>query len=284
MALLITCSASNASSAHTLRDTPSELCVVLHRRELLAASTGFGKCLNTDCNQRSDLVERHGGLNGNSGKNMQKSLLTASLGGEEKVTSDVDLNPSQFAQELIHTRQTVLPKRLLEPGPTPPQLQQILVAASAAPDHGKLMPWRFVQIPGSARHRLAKVFEDALSARDPQATPAQLAQAAEKAYRAPTLILAIAKTAEANTGIDSYERMVSIGCAIQNMLLVATAMGYGSALTSGKALRSNQLRSLFSLNEGEVATCFLSIGSVSKRTPTRIRPDVNDYLTTLPDG
>lgn len=210
-------------------------------------------------------------------------ILNAPLSATPLSVTEDDLVPANFAQELIHARQTVLPKRLIDPGPTPSQLQQIILAASAAPDHGKLMPWRFVQIPGSARHRLAKVFEDALMARDPKATPAQLAQAAEKAYRAPTLILAIAKTTEAETGIDSYERMVSIGCAIQNMLLVATAMGYGSALTSGKALKSDQLSALFSLDEGEVATCFLSIGSVLRRTPTRIRPDVSDYLTTLPD-
>lgn len=198
--------------------------------------------------------------------------------------TDDDPSAAHFAQELIHARQTVLPKRLIDPGPSAEQLHQIVLAASAAPDHGKLIPWRFVLIPASARYRLAKVFEAALLSRDPQATPEQLARAAEKAYRAPTLILAIAKTATGETGIDSYERMVSIGCAIQNMLLTATAMGFGSALTSGKALRSTQLATLFSLGDGEVAVCFLSIGSVSKRKFSRIRPEVTDYLTTLPNG
>jgi nitroreductase len=199
--------------------------------------------------------------------------------------ADDDPSAAHFAQELIHARQTVLPKRLIDPGPSAEQLHQIVLAASAAPDHGKLVPC-FVLIPASARYRLAKVFEDALLSRDPQATPEQLAQAAEKAYRAPTLILAIAKTAAGETGIDSYERMVSIGCAIQNMLLTATAtaMGFGSALTSGKALRSTQIGALFSLGDGEVAVCFLSIGSVSKRKFSRIRPEVPDYLTTLPNG
>jgi nitroreductase len=214
---------------------------------------------------------------------MCKMDLTTPPSAPHSGLTDDDLGPANFAQELIHARQTVLPKRLIEPGPSAEQLHQILLAASAAPDHGKLIPWRFVLIPASARHRLAKVFEDALLARDQQATPDQLAQAAEKGYRAPVLILAIAKTAATDTGIDSYERMVSIGCAIQNMLLVATAMGFGSALTSGKALRSSQLSTLFSLDDGEVAACFLSIGSVSKRKPTHARPAVDEYLTTLPN-
>lgn len=212
------------------------------------------------------------------------SVVLASLQSDPSLnTAPDDASAAHFTQELIHARQTVLPKRLIDPGPSAEQLHQICLAASAAPDHGKLIPWRFVLIPASARHRLAKVFEEALLGRDPQATPEQVAQAAEKAYRAPTLILAIANTAVGDPGIDSYERMVSVGCAIQNMLLTATAMGFGSALTSGKALRSSQLSTLFSLETGEVAVCFLSVGTVSSRKSIRIRPGVNEYLTTLAD-
>ncbi len=214
---------------------------------------------------------------------MNKVVVASLMSDPSLIKTNDEPSAAYFAHELIHARQTVLPKRLVDPGPSTEQLHQICLAASAAPDHGKLIPWRFVLIPASARHRLAKVFVDALLSRDAQATPEQLAQAAEKAYRAPTLILAIAKTAAEDTGIDSYERMVSVGCAVQNMLLTATAMGFGSALTSGKALRSNQLSSLFSLTEGEVAVCFLSVGSVSKSKPIRMRPEVNDYLTTLPN-
>jgi nitroreductase len=212
------------------------------------------------------------------------NVVSASLLSEPNLNSaNEDASAAHFAQALIHTRQTVLPKRLVDPGPSAEQLHQICLAASAAPDHGKLLPWRFVLIPASARHRLAKVFEEALLNRDPHATSEQVAQAAEKAYRAPTLILAIAKTTAGDPAIDSYERMVSIGCAIQNMLLTATALGFGSALTSGKALRSSQLNALFSLDMGEVAVCFLSVGTVSSRKLIRVRPGVNEYLTTLAD-
>ena len=210
------------------------------------------------------------------------NVVLASLVDEPSLSETPgDSSAAHFARELIHARQTVLPKRLVDPGPSSEQLHQICLSASAAPDHGKLMPWRFVLIPASARQRLAQVFKEALLSRDPQATPEQVEQAAEKAYRAPTLILAIAKTTGGDMSIDGYERMVSIGCAIQNMLLTATAMGFGSALTSGKALRSSELSALFSLESGEVAVCFLSVGTVSSRKQVRARPEVHDYLTTL---
>ena len=66
------------------------------------------------------------------------------------------------ASTLIQSRQTILPKRLGTPGPAGDELEQILGAAAHAPDHGQLMPWRFVLVPAGARGSLADVFAQAL--------------------------------------------------------------------------------------------------------------------------
>lgn len=84
-----------------------------------------------------------------------------------------------------------MPKRLTAPGPNPAQLQALMGAAASAPDHGQLLPWRFVIIPQEARSRLADVFAQALLQRDARATEEQLQQAREKAYRAPLLLLLV---------------------------------------------------------------------------------------------
>jgi nitroreductase len=85
--------------------------------------------------------------------------------------------------------------------------------------------------------------------------------------------------------IDLHERIVSAGCAVQNMLLMATALGYGSALTSGKALKSAGLRALFGLAAGDHALCFVSIGTVQSRKSARLRPAAADYVSALaPQG
>ena len=186
-----------------------------------------------------------------------------------------------FAAALIQSRQTILPKRLGGPGPTTDELAQILQAAAHAPDHGQLLPWRFVLVPESARAALAEVFAKALLERDADASPAQTAQAREKAHRAPVLMLAVVDGKRGDRGIDLAERLVSAGCAVQNMLLVATAQGYGSALTSGKALRSPGLRALFQLADAEQALCFISIGTVQSRKSVRARPAVHSYVSTL---
>jgi nitroreductase len=185
-----------------------------------------------------------------------------------------------IAATLIQSRQTILPKRLGGPGPNADELAQILSAAAHAPDHGQLVPWRFVLVPVAARAALADVFAQSLQERDSAATAEQVAQAREKADRAPVLMLAVVD-ARGDGTIDLAERLVSAGCAVQNMLLMATAQGYGSALTSGKALKATSLRTLFRLAESEQALCFISIGTVQSRKSVRSRPAACSYVSTL---
>ncbi len=182
---------------------------------------------------------------------------------------------------LMQSRQTILPKRLMAPGPDAGQLQQILEAAASAPDHGQLLPWRFILVPVGARAALAEVFGAALLERDPLATLEQVRKAQEKAHRSPCLLLMVVDALRGDPDVDISERIVSGGCAVQNLLLMATALGFGSALTSGKALKSAALRALFGLKEGEQALCFVSVGSVQSSRPGRLRPVLQDYVSTL---
>lgn len=188
---------------------------------------------------------------------------------------------ADWAGALIQARRTVLPKRLVAPGPDAAQLRQILEAAAAAPDHGELLPWRFVLVRPEARGALAGAFADALRERDPGATGEQLAQAREKARRAPLLMLAVARLGGAHPEVPDAERLLSAGCAIQNMLLMATALGFGSSLTSGKALGAAGLRRLFGLAPDEQALCFINIGTVTAARRARARPAPERFFRTL---
>ena len=186
-----------------------------------------------------------------------------------------------FALALITSRQNILPKRLADPGPTPEQVDAMFCCAAAAPDHGMVMPWRFVVVPLDKRAELAEAFGQALRDRDATATAEQVAQARGKAFRAPFLALAIARLGPCEPDIDPLERMVSVGAAIQNFLLYAHSMGFGSSLTSGQAMRSGAFRRLFQLADGEHAVCGINVGTVTKRKPVRLRPEVATFVTHL---
>jgi nitroreductase len=114
-----------------------------------------------------------------------------------------------MAATLMQVRQTILPKRLGSPGPDAQQLECIVGAAAHAPDHGQLLPWRFVLVPQAQRTRLADVFADALRERDAAALPEQIEQAREKAFRSPVLLLAVVDGLRGDPEVDLYERLIS---------------------------------------------------------------------------
>lgn len=71
------------------------------------------------------------------------------------------------ALDLLRARRSVAPHLLRTPGPDPAQFQTILEIAARVPDHGKLVPWRFIVIQGNARGR----FGEAAARIMPRTTP-----------------------------------------------------------------------------------------------------------------
>ncbi|OIN93467.1 MAG: nitroreductase [Comamonadaceae bacterium CG1_02_60_18] len=188
---------------------------------------------------------------------------------------------ASLAFTLITSRQSILPRRLADPGPTSEQIEEMFQAAAAAPDHGEIRPWRFVLVPPDRRADLGSAFAQALAERDPSATPTQLAQARDKALRAPFVALVIARLGKSEPDIDELERMVSLGAAVQNVLLMAHSFGLGAGLTSGLAMRSIAVRQLFDLQDGEHAICCLNVGTALHRKPARLRPAVDSFVSSL---
>jgi nitroreductase len=192
--------------------------------------------------------------------------------------------PESFAvaQALIGSRQNISPRRLIAPGPTAAQLEDLLALAGAAPDHGLLTPWRFILVPEAQRHRLAEVFALALVDRDPGATTGQIEAAREKAHRSPLLLVAVACLGPREPDTPALERMISMGAAIQNFLLGTHAMGFGAGLTSGQAMSSPRMRDLCGLADGEVAVCCVNVGTVAKRKAgSRLRPAPQEIFREL---
>ena len=195
-------------------------------------------------------------------------------------STDNGLSPDTLGA-LMEARQTVRPRRLAGPVPRPDELRHWLGSAASAPDHGRNRPWRLVLVPASLRPALGTAFTTALLERDPTANAEQQERAHDKALRAPVLMLVVVDGQCGDPDIDLPQRIFSAGCAVQNLLLMATAMGYGSSLTSGKAMHSAPLRGLFGLEGHEHALCFVNLGTVTNAKPPPARPTLDDYVRTL---
>lgn len=182
--------------------------------------------------------------------------------------------------ELLPARRQVGLRRLAAPGPDDAALDSILRAAAQAPDHGLLRPWRFVLVPPERRADLGAAFEDALAGCDPGADDAARAAARAKARHAPCLLVAILVDAP-GTSIPAAEKLVSLGCAIQNLLLAAQALDFASGLASGGALDAPAMRRLLRLEAHERAVCFIGLGTAVPTKPPRQRPEPAQFFSTL---
>src|SRR5687767_3510445 len=101
------------------------------------------------------------------------------------------LNDRSSALSLLETRRSGKPRDLVEPGPSPDQLERILTIAMRTPDHGKIAPWRFVIVGQDQRQQLADLLARALPEHDPEAGAAHQAKALQFAHQAPTMIVLI---------------------------------------------------------------------------------------------
>jgi len=181
--------------------------------------------------------------------------------------------------ETILSRHSVSPKRLIAPGPTPAQITQLMAAATAAPDHGKLQPWRFIEFPLSSRTALADVFEAALRERLPDADDEALARAREKASRAPVLLGLVLCLNLDGPVPHRDDQLASGGAALQNVLLAVHAMGFGARALSGQAVRTASFLAALGLAEDETFLCFITIGTPSAAPKRRERADPQSLLT-----
>ena len=191
-----------------------------------------------------------------------------------------DYEIATLTLETILSRHSTSPKRLRDPGPDREQILQLMAAAAAAPDHGKLQPWRFIEFPVESRAALADVFEAALRERLPKADSEALERAREKAGRAP-LLLGLVLRLNPHTDIPHLDdQIASGGAALQNVLLTVHAMGFGARALSGQAVRTHSFRAALGLQDRETFLCFIAIGTVEAAPKRRERPAPSDLLST----
>lgn len=181
--------------------------------------------------------------------------------------------------ELIAARCSVSPKWLGEPAPSADELKQMIAAAVTAPDHDGLRPWRFVLITGAARAKLGDVFAEAKRRRSPGGDPAEMERERERGAHAPATIAVISCLQRDNIKVPVRDQYVSLGAALQNILLACHAMGYGAKTLSGAKVNDAYNCEALGVKPEEELVCFVCIGTPKAPPKRRPRPEVRDHLT-----
>lgn len=153
--------------------------------------------------------------------------------------------------------------RLEAPGPNRDQLARLLSAAVRAPDHGRLAPWHFLVLEAEARERLGAAMREARREKNPQLPDEDLQREHDKALRAPTIIVASAKLTDAGDKVPAIEQIVAVGAAVQNLLLAAHTLGYGTMWKTGPAAYDNGVKAALGLDADEAIVGFIYIGTTA---------------------
>jgi nitroreductase len=165
----------------------------------------------------------------------------------------------------------VSPAALDLPGPSARELETILQAAIAAPDHGRMKPWRFILIEGPAREKLGALMAESLQRREPAVPAGKLEAERKKALRAP-LIVVVAAAVQPSGKVPEIEQVVAVGAAAQNMLVAAHALGFGGFWRTGAVAYDTAVKRALGLADGDVIVGFLYLGT----TKTPGQPRQND--------
>ena len=182
------------------------------------------------------------------------------------------------ALELLKTRRSLKPVELVAPGPTAAEIDTLLTIASRVPDHGKLVPWRFIVFEGEARTAAGEAIAAAFRAKYPDCQPEHVENERKRLARAP-LVIAVVSRAAPHVKIPEWEQVLSAGAAAMSLVLAAHALGFGANwITEWYAYDRNALAAL-GLQENEKIAGFIHIGTPVQPPEDRPRPPLAEIAT-----
>ncbi len=158
---------------------------------------------------------------------------------------------------------------LLEaPGPSEAQLEQMFRAALRAPDHGGIHPWRFLVIEGEGLDRLGELFLASARAKDPELAQERCDKLLKAPRRAPMVVVVIATTRE-HPKVPQVEQLISAGCAANNIVTAAHALGVGAMWRTGDPAYDPQVLQGLGLGEHESLVGYIYLGTPSRQRTTQ---------------
>lgn len=168
-------------------------------------------------------------------------------------------------------------KTLTAPAPDEGALDLIFASAAAAPDHGRLRPWRFIVIQGDALGRFGDLLAEHLRRQHPGSPEETLQRERQKAFRAP-MIVVVAAVCAPNVKIPPIEQILSAGAAAQNIMLAAQALGFNSMWKTGGPAYDEQVKTALGLESKDSIVGFMYLGTDASKPDTTRRPSWRDLV------
>ena len=168
---------------------------------------------------------------------------------------------------------------LAEPFPSKKKMDVVYQSAFRAPDHAWLRPWRFIEITGDGRLKLAKAFVKSASKNEKLSKEMSLKISAMP-YRAP-MIIVIAVEIIHRLNVPAIEQVQSTAAATQNMLLALHDMGFAGFWRTGKFVSHSNpyIAEELSLSKKTKVLGYIYIGKTNAKGKEIPKLQNNDFVS-----
>lgn len=170
------------------------------------------------------------------------------------------------ALEMLLSRRSIPAQCLTEPGPDERQLGLAFDAVMRAPDHGRMQPWRFKLIRGSAKDKFCSVLIEAALAQDPTTPQRQLDKVRSRTQHAPLVIVVSARYRD-NPKVPEIEQTLSVGAAVMNLLNALHLQGFGAILLTGPSVYDSTVAAALGYGADERLVGFMYVGTIGSVVP-----------------
>lgn len=198
--------------------------------------------------------------------------------GKAIAADDAALRPSAEMLHRMQTRRSVPMRAFREEAMASADIDTMLRLAARTPDHGRLVPWRFILVQGDGRHGLGEALDALYGRQKPDLDPAKKTIWADYMQRAPLTVILVSRIDPASK-IPEWDQVLSAGAAGMNLIFAATALGYAAQWLLKWPGRDAEAAALCGALPGERIGGFLHIGRPLESPADRVRPDMAAIVT-----
>ncbi len=185
------------------------------------------------------------------------------------------------ALELLKNRVSI--PKLRAPAPDQKLMDECYQAAMRAPDHGRLKPWRFIQISNDGLDRLGQLYLDAenfdaVKNQGEEVSEVRRQKLLSMPQRAPMIVVVVGRV-EAHPKVPREEQFMAAGCAAYGLSVSLFAQGFGCMWRTGALAYHPVVKAGLELEESEEIVGYLYIGTADCTPKTPKPQQIEDFLT-----
>jgi nitroreductase len=174
--------------------------------------------------------------------------------------------------------------KMTQARPSRQQIERLLEAATHAPNHHKVEPWKFIVLAGKAREELGFIMAESLASHlDETASDkaqARLNKERTKLLRSP-VVIAVAARLPDQSNVLEIENIEAVAAAVQNMLLAAEEIGLACMWRTGDAAYDPRVKRWLGLAPGEHIVAFVYVGFPALPALVRVPTPFEEKTTWL---